>query len=64
MSVALLTVYLCFGRLNMALELAKHNAVYEDIASKFFEVSHSYRQIFKHAHLALALHLHCRCYDL
>ena len=25
-------------RLNMALELAKHNAVYEDIASKFFEV--------------------------
>jgi hypothetical protein len=22
----------------MALELAKHNAVYEDIASKFFEV--------------------------
>jgi len=26
----------------MALELAKHNAVYEDIASKFFEVcSHS-----------------------
>jgi hypothetical protein len=48
----------------MALELAKHNAVYEDIASKFFEVSHSYCQIFKHAHLALALHLHCRCYDL
>jgi len=26
------------GRLNMALELAKHNPVYEDIASKFFEV--------------------------
>lgn len=25
-------------RLNMALELAKHNNVYEDIASKFFEV--------------------------
>lgn len=25
-------------RLNMALELAKHNPVYEDIASKFFEV--------------------------
>lgn len=25
-------------RLNIALELAKHNAVYEDIASKFFEV--------------------------
>jgi hypothetical protein len=46
--VALLIVYLCFARLNMALELAKHNAVYEDIASKFFEVSH-YRQIYKHA---------------
>jgi hypothetical protein len=26
-------------RLSMALELAKHNPVYEDIASKFFEVS-------------------------
>lgn len=26
------------SRLNIALELAKHNAVYEDIASKFFEV--------------------------
>jgi hypothetical protein len=25
----------------MALELAKHNSVYEDIASKFFEVSQS-----------------------
>ncbi len=25
----------------MALELAKHNPVYEDIASKFFEVSKS-----------------------
>lgn len=31
-----------FCRLNMALELAKRNTVYEDIASKFFEVcSHS-----------------------
>jgi len=27
-------------RLSMSLELAKHNPVYEDIASKFFEVSH------------------------
>lgn len=27
-------------RLGMALELAKHNPVYEDIASKFFEASH------------------------
>ena len=26
-------------RLNIALELAKHNNVYEDIASKFFEAS-------------------------
>jgi hypothetical protein len=26
-----------FDRLNIALELAKHNPVYEDIASKFFE---------------------------
>ena len=25
------------GRLNIALELAKHNTTYEDIASKFFE---------------------------
>ena len=30
---------LCF-RLNMALELAKNNPVYEDIASKFFEASY------------------------
>lgn len=28
-----------YDRLSMALELAKHNPVYEDIASKFFEVS-------------------------
>ena len=28
-----------FERLSIALELAKHNPVYEDIASKFFEVS-------------------------
>ena len=27
-------------RLGMALELAGHNPVYEDIASKFFEASH------------------------
>ncbi|KAJ7777839.1 hypothetical protein DFH07DRAFT_1035976 [Mycena maculata] len=30
---------LTIGRLNMALELAKHNPVYEDIASKFFEMN-------------------------
>lgn len=30
--------FLTASRLNIALELAKHNAVYEDIASKFFEV--------------------------
>ena len=28
-----------YDRLSIALELAKHNPVYEDIASKFFEVS-------------------------
>lgn len=33
-----LMIDLCrFDRLNIALELAKHNNVYEDIASKFFE---------------------------
>jgi hypothetical protein len=30
--------FYCLNMLNMALELAKHNSVYEDIASKFFEV--------------------------
>jgi len=30
--------YMLILRLHMALELAKHNPVYEDIASKFFEV--------------------------
>ncbi|KAG8745427.1 hypothetical protein FRC10_008138 [Ceratobasidium sp. 414] len=29
--------FYCLNMLNMALELAKHNSVYEDIASKFFE---------------------------
>ncbi|KAF8441332.1 Six-hairpin glycosidase-like protein [Boletus edulis BED1] len=29
--------FYCLNMLNIALELAKHNAVYEDIASKFFE---------------------------
>ena len=29
-----------FPRLSIALELAKHNPVYEDIASQFFEVRH------------------------
>lgn len=29
--------FFCLNMLNMALELAKHNPVYEDIASKFFE---------------------------
>lgn len=29
--------FFCLNMLNMALELAKHNSVYEDIASKFFE---------------------------
>jgi hypothetical protein len=30
--------FYCLNMLNIALELAKHNPVYEDIASKFFEV--------------------------
>lgn len=29
--------FYCLNMLNMALELAKHNPTYEDIASKFFE---------------------------
>ncbi|GJJ06512.1 hypothetical protein Clacol_000704 [Clathrus columnatus] len=29
--------FFCLNMLNMSLELAKHNSVYEDIASKFFE---------------------------
>ena len=33
-----LIMLLFHSRLSMALELAKHNSVYEDIASKFFEV--------------------------
>ncbi len=33
-----LIVVFVYFRLNMALELAKNNPVYEDIASKFFEV--------------------------
>ena len=31
--------WLTVCRLSIALELAKHNPTYEDIASKFFEVS-------------------------
>lgn len=31
----------------MALELAKHNSVYEDIASKFFEVSNTHSRMFE-----------------
>jgi hypothetical protein len=33
--------FYCLNMLNIALELAKHNSVYEDIASKFFEVRSS-----------------------
>ena len=32
--------FYALNMLSMALELAKHNAVYEDMASKFFEVSY------------------------
>ncbi|KAH9978847.1 Six-hairpin glycosidase-like protein [Lactifluus volemus] len=31
--------FYCLNMLSMALELAKHNSVYEDIASKFFEAA-------------------------
>lgn len=44
------TAWMAFYSLNMlniALELAKHNPVYEDIASKFFEVrTHPYYRFF------------------
>lgn len=51
----------------MALELAKHNPVYEDIASKFFEVSQNIPSLTsKNAHclVNVALHLHRRRHDL
>lgn len=37
----------------MALELAKHNPVYEDIASKFFEASYFLRPALNVARLTL-----------
>ena len=51
-------------RLSIALELAKHNPVYEDIASKFFEVRQTCvqsKQLFKHS--SLAFYLHRGCHD-
>jgi hypothetical protein len=49
----------------MALELAKHNAVYEDIASKFFEVRIGLSQVF-HIPLivSVALHFHRGRHDI
>lgn len=59
-------------RLSMALELAKHNPVYEDIASKFFEVGRAFSFSFLvqktwtglTGYSPSALHLHRRRYDL
>jgi hypothetical protein len=47
----------------MALELAKHNPVYEDIASKFFEVR-NFEPFPSPADEITAFHIHCRCDDL
>ena len=54
---------LTFLRLNIALELAKHNAVYEDIASKFFEVSYRVPEQ-TIPDIPIALHLYRRCDDI
>lgn len=48
----------------MALELAKHNSVYEDIASKFFEVILYNIHRRNPSRVPSALHLHCRRHDL
>ena len=56
-----------YTRLNMALELAKNNPVYEDIASKFFEVSHVLCVALHARHLirdSVAFHLHFGRHDL
>ena len=53
--------FFCLNMLNMALELAKHNPVYEDIASKFFEVRRTTNQLIVPAMLIFhytAFHLH------
>jgi len=59
--------FLCligFRRLSIALELAKHNPVYEDIASKFFEVSGDEVHDREVIHIAIAFHFHCRRHDV
>lgn len=49
----------------MALELAKNNPVYEDIASKFFEVlSPVILRIASSDTNSLALYLHRGCHDV
>lgn len=57
-----------FARLSIALELAKHNPVYEDIASKFFEVSRCCvditAAIIISFPISLAFHPHRGCNDL
>ena len=52
--------------MNIALELAKHNHVYEDIASKFFEVRLDLLKMIFRASSAefSALPFHCRCHDV
>lgn len=59
--------FYCLNMLNMALELAKHNPVYEDIASKFFEVrspSSDLQRSNSEYLSSIALHLHRGCHDL
>jgi len=59
--------FYCLNMLSIALELAKHNPVYEDIASKFFEVSlviELRNDVEVEFLLPIALHLHRRCDDL
>lgn len=58
--------FYCLNMLNIALELAKHNPVYEDIASKFFEVSSVRVLKIMSSRLlpSIALHLHRWCNDI
>ena len=51
----LLVIKCLRSRLSMALELAKHNPVYEDIASKFFEASYLLRLDYCQADVARSI---------
>lgn len=60
--------FFCLNMLNMALELAKTNPVYEDIASKFFEVNSTansarFNSLVDPLHI-IAFYLHRRRDDL